>query len=41
MGPLLQILRQFGFLRLGAGAPNRGIDDERVLHLFRNRAELK
>ncbi len=41
MAPLLQYLRQFGFLRLGAPAPARGIDDERVLHLFRNRAELK
>jgi hypothetical protein len=41
MGPFLQFLRQFGFLRLGAGTANRGIDDERVLHLFRNRAELK
>jgi hypothetical protein len=41
MGPLLQFLRQFGFLRLGVAAANRGIDDERVLHLFRNRAELK
>lgn len=41
MGPLLQFLRQFGFLRLGSAAQNRGIDDERVLHLFRNRAELK
>lgn len=41
MGPLSQFLRQFGFLRLGAAAANRGIDDERVMHLFRNRAELK
>lgn len=41
MAPLLKFLRQFGFLRLGPPAPARGIDDERVLHLFRNRAELK
>src|SRR6185437_2407276 len=41
MRPFSQILRQFGFLRVGAAAANRGIDDERVLHLFRNRAELK
>ena len=41
MGPLLQFLRQFGFLRLGAAATNSGVDDERVLQLFRNRAELK
>jgi hypothetical protein len=41
MAPLIQFIRQLGFLRLGAAAPRRGIDDDRVLHLFRNRAELK
>jgi hypothetical protein len=38
---LIHYIRQLGFLRLGTGAPRRGIDDDRVLHLFRNRAELK
>ena len=41
MAPLIQFIRQLGFLRLGTGVPRRGIDDDRVLHLFRNRAELK
>jgi len=41
MAPIIQFIRQLGFLRLGAAAPRRGIDDDRVLHLFRNRAELK
>lgn len=41
MAPLIQFIRQLGFLRLGGAAPHRGIDDDRVLHLFRNRAELK
>jgi hypothetical protein len=41
MARLIQFIRQLGFLRLGAGATKRGIDDDRVLHLFRNRAELK
>ena len=41
MAPLIQFIRQLGFLRLGGAAPRRGIDDDRVLHLFRNRAELK
>ncbi len=34
-------IRQLGFLRLGGSAPKLEIDDDRVLHLFRNRAELK
>ncbi len=37
----MQFIRQLGFLKLGSAAPRQGIDDERVLHLFRNRAELK
>lgn len=41
MARLIQYIRQLGFLQLGGGAPKRGIDDDRVLHLFRNRAELK
>lgn len=41
MAPLIQFIRQLGFLRLGSPAPRQGIDDERVMHLFRNRAELK
>jgi hypothetical protein len=41
MAPLMQFIRQLGFLRLGSATPRQGIDDERVLHLFRNRAELK
>src|SRR5690348_1636368 len=41
MAPLTQLIRQLGFLRLGSAAARRGIDDDRVLHLFRNRAELK
>jgi hypothetical protein len=34
-------MRQFGFLRLGGGTPKLEVDDDRVLLLFRNRAELK
>ena len=42
MAPLMKLIRQLGFLRLGAdAAPKREVDDDRVLHLFRNRAELK
>jgi hypothetical protein len=41
MAPLIKFIRQLGFLRLGSATPRRGIDDDRVLHLFRNRAELK
>jgi hypothetical protein len=41
MPPLMKLIRQLGFLRLGWPADKREVDDERVLHLFRNRAELK
>jgi hypothetical protein len=43
MAPLMKLIKQLGFLRLGADAskPKLEIDDEQVLHLFRNRAELK
>jgi hypothetical protein len=42
MAPLMKLIKQLGFLRLG-GAPKQKleVDDDRVLHLFRNRAELK
>jgi hypothetical protein len=40
MSRLIQLLRRI-FPWVGAGAARRGIDDDRVLHLFRNRAELK
>jgi hypothetical protein len=43
MAPLMKLLKQLGFLRLGGEAPKPklDVDDDRVLHLFRNRAELK
>jgi hypothetical protein len=41
MQPLMKLIRQLGFLRLGWPADKREAEDERVLHLFRNRAELK
>jgi hypothetical protein len=34
-------IRQLGFLRLGSSTPKLEVDDDRVLLLFRNRAELK
>ncbi len=34
-------IRRFGFLRLGSSTPKLEVDDDRVLLLFRNRAELK
>lgn len=37
----MKLIRQLGFLHLGWPADKREVDDERVLHLFRNRAELK
>jgi hypothetical protein len=42
MAPLMKLIKQLGFLRLG-GAPKQKleVDDDRVLHLFKNRAELK
>jgi hypothetical protein len=36
-----QLLRQLGYLRVVSVAPQRLEEDGRVLHLFRNRAELK
>ena len=41
--PLMKLIKQLGFLRLGADAskPKLEVDDDRVMHLFRNRAELK
>jgi hypothetical protein len=42
MAPLIRrFIRQLGFIRLGSSATKGGVDDDRVLHLFRNRAELK
>jgi hypothetical protein len=43
MAPLMKLIKQLGFLRLGAEAsrPKLEVDDDRVLLLFRNRAELK
>src|SRR5581483_5401430 len=41
MAPLIRFIRQLGFVRLGSAAPKGSVDDDRVLHLFRNRAELK
>ena len=38
---LMKWMRQFGFLRLGGATPKLEVDDDRVLLLFRNRAELK
>lgn len=42
MAPLMKLIKQLGFLRLG-GEPKQKleVDDDRVLHLFKNRAELK
>jgi hypothetical protein len=39
----MKLINQLGFLRLGAGVPKvkLEVDDDRVLHLFKNRAELK
>lgn len=41
MAPLMKLISQLGFLGLGADANKLEVDDDRVLHLFRNRAELK
>jgi hypothetical protein len=43
MAPLMKLIKQLGFLRLGADAskPKLEVDDDQILHLFRNRAELK
>jgi hypothetical protein len=37
----MKLISQLGFLRLGADTNKLEVDDDRVLHLFRNRAELK
>jgi hypothetical protein len=37
----MKFIRQLGFMRLGLGAPPPEVDHERLMHLFRNRAELK
>lgn len=41
MPPLMKLIRQLGFLRLGWPADKREVDDDKLLLLFRNRAELK
>jgi hypothetical protein len=41
MAPLMKLISQLGFLRLGGDTNKLEVDDDRVLHLFRNRAELK
>jgi hypothetical protein len=41
MQPLMKLIRQLGFLRLGWPVAKNEVDDEKLLHLFRNRAELK
>src|ERR1700692_4493257 len=41
MGPLIKLISQLGFLRLGGDSNKLEVDDDRVLHLFCNRAELK
>ncbi len=41
MAPLMKLISQLGFLRLGGDSNKLEVDDDRVLHLFRNRAELK
>jgi hypothetical protein len=39
--PISRIFKQLGFLRFGASASRPSADEQRVMHLFRNRAELK
>jgi hypothetical protein len=41
MAPLMKLISQLGFLQLGGDSNKLEVDDDRVLHLFRNRAELK
>jgi len=41
MPPLMKLIRQLGFLRLGLESGRREGDHDRLVHLFRNRAELK
>lgn len=38
---LMKLIKQLGFLRLGGDSVKVEVDHDRVLHLFRNRAELK
>jgi hypothetical protein len=37
----MKLIRQLGFLQVARKSPRAGEDDGRVMHLFRNRAELK
>ena len=41
MPPLMKLIRQLGFLRLGRASATPEVDHDRLMHLFRNRAELK
>jgi hypothetical protein len=41
MPPLMKLIGQLGFLRLPWDPAKRDVDDDRLVHLFRNRAELK
>jgi hypothetical protein len=41
MPPLMKLIRQLGFLRLGPAADKRDSEEDRLMLLFRNRAELK
>jgi len=41
MPPLMKLIRQLGFMRLGWTASTPEVDHDRLMHLFRNRAELK
>jgi hypothetical protein len=41
MPPLMKLIRQLGFLRLSWDPGKREVEDDRLVHLFRNRAELK
>ena len=41
MPPLMKLIRQLGFLHLGWDSDKREVDHDRLVHLFRNRAELK
>jgi hypothetical protein len=37
----MKLIRQLGFMRLGLGASAPEVDHDKLMHLFRNRAELK
>jgi hypothetical protein len=43
LAPLMKLIKQLGFLQSGSDASRQklDVDDDKVLHLFRNRAELK